>query len=145
MNQTISQKKTAPFTKYAGKTANTLSDTVLIGAPSTPCTLQFKFENKGSTLLDKVIISYSVKVTSPSRKLLLDTRRLRAESCLETIEKDIKGIKVGSTKSLEKEIKKLEAEMKEKDKEIDSLVSEEKRWEALIEKMKKKEASKQKS
>ncbi len=112
---------------------------MLIGAASTPCTLQFKFENKGSTLLDKVIISYSVKVTSPSRKLLLDTRRLRAESCLETIENDIRGMPVGSTKSaLEDEIKGLDADMKEKVEEIESLVNEEKRWKALIEKMKKK-------
>ena len=112
---------------------------MLIGAASTPCTLQFKFENKGSTLLDKVIISYNVKVTSPSRKLLLDTRRLRAESCLETIEDDIRGMPVGSKKvALKDEIKELEADMKGKVEEIESLINEEKRWKALIEKMKKK-------
>ena len=133
------KQKTAPFTKYAGKTSNSLFDTVLIGAPSTPCTLQFKFENKGSTLLNKVIVSYNIKVTSPSRKLLLDTRRLRAESCLETIEQEIRGIPVGSKKSsLEDEIKKLETDMKAKAEEIESLVSEEKRWNALSEKMNKK-------
>ena len=115
-----------------------MRDTVLIGAASTPCTLQFKFENKHSTLLDKVIVSYNVKVTSPSKELLQDTRRLRAESCLEVIEKDIRSLNGVAKKSdLENEIEMLEAEMKEKANSIDSLMDEEKRWNKLIEKMSK--------
>lgn len=46
---------------------------------------------------------------------------------------------VGSTKlALEDEIKGLEADVKEKVEEIELLINEEKRWKALIEKMKKK-------
>ncbi len=132
------KQKTAPFSKYAGKNGSVLRDTVLIGAASTPCTLQFKFENKHSTLLDKVIVSYNVKVTSPSRELLQDTRRLRAESCLEVIEKDIHDLNgVAKKTDLENEIENLEAEMKEITKSIDSLADEEKRWNKLIEKMSK--------
>ncbi len=115
-----------------------MRDTVLIGAASTPCTLQFKFENKGSTLLDKVVVSYDVRVTSPSREVLLDARRLRTESCLQVIEKDIRAMSGDSKRSdLENEMIKLEAKMKEKVADIDKLVDEEKRWNKLIDKMSK--------
>lgn len=129
-------KKPAPFTKYAGKGQTLLRDTVLVGAASAPCTLQFKFENKHSTLLDKVILSYDIKVTSPSRELLLETRRLRTESCLQVIEEDLRGM-AGGSKSLDlkDEITKLEAGIEEKIEEIDLLMDEERRWNALIAKM----------
>ena len=116
-----------------------LRDTVLIGAVNTPCTLQFKFENKHSTLLDKVIVSYDIKIISPSKELLLEARRLRTESCLQAVEKDMHGTADGPKRlALEDEIKKLEASMKEKVEEIDSLVDEEQRWNVLIDKMKSK-------
>lgn len=113
-----------------------MRDTVLVGAASAPCTLQFKFENKHSTLLDKVIVSYDIKVTSPSRELLLETRRLRTESCLQVIEEDLRGMAGGSKSlDLEDEITKLEAGIEEKIEEIDLLMDEEQRWNALIAKM----------
>ncbi|VEU40826.1 unnamed protein product [Pseudo-nitzschia multistriata] len=136
----IDIKKSAPFTKHSGKGKTLLQDTVLVGAACAPCTLQFKFENKQSTLLEKVIISYDIKVTSPSRELLLGARRLRAESCLQAVEEDLLAM-TGGTKSttLKEEINSLQSQIDEKTKKIDSLKDEERRWVALIAKM---EASK---
>lgn len=113
-----------------------MRDTVLVGAASAPCTLQFNFENKHSTLLDKVVVSYNIKVTSPSRELLLETRRLRTESCLQAIKEDIREM-AGRSKASEikNEVMKLEAKMEAKMGEIDVLSDEERRWNALIAKM----------
>ena len=113
-----------------------MRDTILVGAASTPCTLQFKFENKHSRLLDKVIISYDIKVTSPSKELLLKTRRLRTESCLQAIEDGINVITSTSQSfDLRDEITKLEAEIEAKSEEIENINDEERRWNALIAKM----------
>ena len=129
-------QKLAPFTQYAGKGQNLLRDTVLVGAAGSPCTLQFKFESKHSTLLEKVIVSYDIRVTSPSRDLLLETRRLRTESCLRAVEDDLREMTGGSKSSgLKDEIAKLEAQIEEKSNEIDSVLEEEQRWNALIAKM----------
>ena len=130
-------QKSAPFTKYTGKSKNLLRDTVLVGAASAPCTLQFKFENNQSTLLDKVTISYDIKVISPSRELLLETRRLRAESCLRIIEQSLRDAsnrsKLGDLKD---EISKLQTEIEKKIEGIDSIIDEERRWNALITRIK---------
>mmetsp|Transcript_8744 Transcript_8744/g.20871 ORF Transcript_8744/g.20871 Transcript_8744/m.20871 type:complete len:408 (+) Transcript_8744:986-2209(+) len=132
----VDLKRLAPFTKYVGKGQTLLRDTVLVGAASAPCTLQFKFENSQSTLLDKVMISYDIKVTSPSSELLLEARRLRTESCLQVIEEDIRGLAGGSNQSaLRDEIAEFEAKIEEKIKEIDTLMDEERRWNALIAKI----------
>ena len=130
-------QKLAPFTKYTGKSKNILRDTVLVGAASAPCTLQFKFENNQSTLLDKVTISYDIKVISPSRELLLATRRLRAESCLRIIEESLLDARNRSKLGdLNNEISKLETGIERKIEEIDSLTDEERRWNALITRIK---------
>ena len=122
--------------KPASFSTSLMRDTILVGAASTPCTLQFKFENKHSRLLDKVIISYDIKVTSPSKELLLKTRRLRTESCLQAIEDSINVITSTSQSfDLRDEITKLEAEIEAKSEEIENINDEERRWNALIAKM----------
>jgi len=82
------------------------------------------------------MISYDIKVTSPSSELLLEARRLRTESCLQVIEEDIRGLAGGSNQSaLRDEIAEFEAKIEEKIKEIDTLMDEERRWNALIAKI----------
>ena len=81
-------------------------------------------------------MSYDIRVTSPSRDLLLETRRLRTESCLRAVEDDLREMTGGSKSSgLKDEIAKLEAQIEEKSNEIDSVLEEEQRWNALIAKM----------
>jgi len=132
----VDVKKLAPFAHLLGKGQQNYRDAILIDAATAPCTLQFKFENKHSTLLEQVIVNYEIKVTSPSKDLLIETRRLRAESCLQAVEDDIRSMTVGGTSvGFKEEIKKIETLIKEKKKVIDSLIEEEQRWEVLIAKM----------
>lgn len=134
----IQIQKLAPFVQLLGKGQNIYRDAILIGGAtcSAPCTLQFKFENKHSTLLEQVIVNYEIKVTSPSKDLLIKTRRLRAESCLQAVEDDIRSMTVGwKSVGLKEETKKLETLIEEKTNVIDSLIEEEQRWEVLIAKM----------
>jgi hypothetical protein len=129
-------QKVAPFAQVGGKGQNLYRDTILVGAAIAPCTLHFKFENKHSTLLEKVIVTYEIKVTSPSKDLLLETRRLRTESCLQVVEDDIRTMTVGEKSlGLKEEVADLEALIEEKAKEIDLVMKEERRWGSLIAKM----------
>jgi len=129
----IDVKKLVPFTKHSGKGQDLLRDTVLVGAACAPCTLQFKFENKQSTLLEKVVVSYDIKVTSPSKELLAKARELRTESCLRAVEEDlIEMTSASKSTGLEDEVEMLKAQIEMKTKEIDSLKDEERRWSALI-------------
>lgn len=126
-------QKLAPFSRYVDETKILVQDTILVGAASAPCTLQFKFENNHSTLLEKVIVSYNIKVTSPSRELLLEIRRLRTESCLKAIGKGMQRMSSESKPSdLKDEIMKLKDDIEKRNKEIDLLMDEERRWNALI-------------
>jgi uncharacterized protein (UPF0335 family) len=58
----------------------------LIPAGSAPCTIQFKFENNYSSLLEKVRLSYKIKVTPPSVETIRLGRRRRAEATLNLLE-----------------------------------------------------------
>ena len=69
-----------------------VSDRVLVGAGSTPCTLQFRFENTYATLLEKVNLSYKIRVTPPPLTVLMEGRRRRATACLRALEEDHKNI-----------------------------------------------------
>jgi len=129
-------QKLAPFALLSGKDENLYRDNILVGATIAPCTLQFKFENKLSTLLEKVIVTYEIKVISPSKELLIDTRQLRAKSCLQAIEDDLRSMALGEESlGLKQEIAKLESLIEKKAKHIGLLIEEEQRWKALIETM----------
>lgn len=65
---------------------------MLVGAGSTPCTLQFKFENSYATLLEKVSLSYRIKVTPPSKDVVMEGRRRRAKACLAALNVDMSAI-----------------------------------------------------
>lgn len=64
----------------------TVSDQVLVGAGSVPCTLNFKFENKMSWIVE---LSYKIRVIPPERNLLLEGRRRRAKACLKALDYDV--------------------------------------------------------
>lgn len=66
----------------------TLVDKVLVGAASIPCTLQFRFENRFNTLLEKVAVSYRIQVTPPSKGMVALGRRRRARAALKVLEAD---------------------------------------------------------
>jgi hypothetical protein len=63
-----------------------VTDQMLVGAGSVPCTLNFKFENKMSWIVD---LSYKIRVIPPNRNVLLDGRRRRARACLKALDYDI--------------------------------------------------------
>jgi len=129
-------KKFASFLEHAGEGKSLYRDTILVDSASAPGRLQFKFENKHSTLLEKVILSYEIKVTSPSKDSLLKSRRLRAESCLRAVEDDMRSMtRTTKSSSFQEDVDTLEAIIKEKTEEIGSLMDEERRWKALIAKI----------
>jgi chromosome segregation ATPase len=72
-----------------GNTMNVLNDKVLVGAGSTPCTLQFRFENGQNTMLEKVSLSYRIQVTPPSLEMLKDGRRRRGNACMKVLDADL--------------------------------------------------------
>lgn len=65
-----------------------IQDKVLVAAGSTPCTLQFKFENNKQTMLEKVQLTYHIRVVPPSPTLARDGRRRRARATLTKLDED---------------------------------------------------------
>ena len=68
---------------------NVLNDKVLVGAGSTPCTLQFRFENSQSSMLERVTLSYRIQVTPPSVEMVMEGRRRRGNACLKVLDADL--------------------------------------------------------
>lgn len=99
---------------------------------SVPCALIFSFDNEFSWFREKRV-TYKITVTPPKTENIIKGRRLRAKKALEVVNKDKKEMEekyeMATTKrtELEKEVKKLEAELEEKKKSLD-VVSTEEKW-----------------
>lgn len=104
----------SPFLKRSN------TDKILIPAGSAPCTMQFKFENKHSTLLEKVFLSYEIKVTPPSVETIRLGRRRRAKATLDLLDsklishREILEISSAKVMELEREAIDLQTQMNEK-------------------------------
>jgi hypothetical protein len=139
--KSVTIKPNAPFSKYSGR-QNHYEDRLLIGAGSAPCQLQFRFHNTYRTLLEKVVMSYRIKVTSPPKELVLKGRRTRAEACMRSIEEELTKsreamAKISGQKDyLEEDIAKLKRSIMKKSKMVTTIKDEERRWGALLEKLK---------
>jgi hypothetical protein len=96
--------------------SSTLVDKVLVGAGSVPCTMQFRFENHYSTLLEKVGVTYRIQVTPPSPQMMMQGRRRRTLAAMKTLEADLtttrESLKAASAqrKALEREFGHLRAQ-----------------------------------
>jgi hypothetical protein len=118
-----------------------VTDKVLVGAASTPATLQFRFENRNTMLLEKVIISYRIKVTPPSKELLLEGRRRRTKSCLRIVEEDLEianrelDMQKMYSSGLEDDVAALQKQIVSKAKSIESISDEERRWQKVLAKL----------
>merc|ERR1712238_52733 len=112
--QVVKVKEMSPFLKRSN------SDKILIPAGSAPCTMQFKFKNKHSTLLERVFLSYRIIVTPPSVETVRLGRRRRAKATLDLLESKLIShreiLKTASAKvmKLEREGIDLQTEMNEK-------------------------------
>lgn len=99
---------------------------------SVPCALIFSFDNEFSWFREKRV-TYKITVTPPKTENIIKGRRLRAKKALEVVNKDKKEMEekyeMATTKrtELEREVKKLEAELEEKKKSLD-VVSTEEKW-----------------
>ncbi|KAG7372643.1 hypothetical protein IV203_018786 [Nitzschia inconspicua] len=139
--QSVTIKRNAPFSKHSGR-QNHYEDRLLIGAGSAPCQLQFRFHNTYRTLLEKVVLSYRIKVTSPPKELVLKGRRIRADACLRSVEEDLyKNREImakiaGQKEYLEEDIAKLQRTIMKKSKMVTTIQDEERRWGALLQKLK---------
>ena len=96
-----------------------LTQKFLVG--STPCMIQFQFDNEYSWVREKVV-SYKITVTPPSRESLAAGRRRRAQACLKAVEDDLQTatcrLEAASQQKLilQEEVAKLMAELHEKKK-----------------------------
>ncbi|KAG7343477.1 hypothetical protein IV203_021422 [Nitzschia inconspicua] len=139
--QSVTIKPNAPFSKHSGR-QNHYEDRLLIGAGSAPCQLQFRFHNTYRTLLEKVVLSYRIKVTSPPKELVLKGRRTRADACLRSVEEDLSKNReimakiAGQKEYLEEDIAKLQRSIMKKSKMVTTIQDEERRWGALLQKLK---------
>merc|ERR1712238_357044 len=112
--QVVKVKEMSPFLKRSN------SDKILIPAGSAPCTMQFKFKNKHSTLLERVFLNYRIIVTPPSVETVRHGRRRRAKATLDLLESKLIShreiLKTASAKvmKLEREGIDLQTEMNEK-------------------------------
>jgi hypothetical protein len=136
-------KSKAPFWQHAGgKRESRYEDRLLIGAGSAPCQLQFRFYNTYSTLLEKVIVSYRIKVTSPPKELVLKGRRNRCDATLKVLEGDtrknreVMAKRQGEIEFLREEMDKLNRAIMKKTKMVSTIREEERRWDALLQKLK---------
>lgn len=92
-------------------------------------------------LLEKVIVGYRIKVTPPSKELLLECRRRRTKACLRLVEEDLAianrdlDLKERYAAGIEDEIAALEKEIDAKAKSIKSISDEERRWQTLLSKL----------
>lgn len=73
--------------------SSTLVDKILVGAGSVPCTMQFRFENHYTTLLEKVGVTYRIQVTPPSMEMVMQGRRRRTLAALKVLEEDLTATK----------------------------------------------------
>jgi hypothetical protein len=99
-------------------TANTLVDKLLVGARSVPCTMQFRFENHYSTLLEKVSVTYRIQVTPPSPQMVMQGRRRRVLAALKALDNDLNPTLESMTTTssqraeLQKEVEELQNQIK---------------------------------
>jgi hypothetical protein len=134
-------KPNAPFSRHSGR-QNHYQDRLLIGTGSAPCQLQFRFHNAYRTLLEKVVLSYRIKVTSPPKELVVRGRRIRVEACLRSVEEDESKNReamakiTGQKEYLEEDISKLKRSIMKKAKMVTTIQDEERRWGALLQKLK---------
>lgn len=139
--KSVTIKPNAPFSEHSSR-QNHFEDRLLIGAGSAPCQLQFRFHNTYRTLLEKVVLSYRIKVTSPPKELLLKGRRTRTQACIRAIDEDLsKNREVmakidGQKEYLEEEIAKLKRSIMKKGRIVSTIQEEERRWGALLQKLK---------
>ena len=100
--------------------------------------MQFKFENNYSSLLEKVRLSYKIKVTPPSVETIRLGRRRRAEATLNLLESKLLAqrqiIVTTSAKviELEGETTELQNKMNEKIGKIESLRADEERFREML-------------
>jgi len=112
--QVVKVKEMSPFLKRSS------TDKILIPAGSAPCTMQFKFKNKHSTLLEKVFLSYRIIVTPPSVETVRLGRRRRAKATLDLLEsklishREILETSSAKVMKLEREAIDLQTEINEK-------------------------------
>ena len=122
----------APFRKRSD------TDKVLVPAGSAPCTMQFKFANNYSTLLEKVRLGYKIRVTPPPVETIKLGRRRRAKASLDILESELssqrKILETSTTRvtELEREAIELQNQMNEKFTKLESIRADEERLKNLL-------------
>jgi chromosome condensin MukBEF ATPase and DNA-binding subunit MukB len=97
---------------FAGSRNNPIvTDNLLVSAGSTPCTLQFRFENRNAMTIE---LGYRIRVIPPPRDTVREGRRRRSRACLSFLENDLSQLQsrynVAETEltGLEQEVESLE-------------------------------------
>ena len=103
-----------------------------------PCTMQFKFANNYSTLLEKVRLDYKIRVIPPSAETIKLGRRRRANSSLKLLESELSSqreiLKTSNAHvaELEREAMELQDEIISKGAEVEAIRADEERLKKLM-------------
>ena len=96
----------APFDGRQDR-SKTITDQVLVGAGSVPCTLNFKFENNYTWILE---VTYRIRIIPPPRETLVEGRRRRTKAAIRAVETDLSRLK-GQQSSASRRRNQLETEV----------------------------------
>ena len=114
------------------------TDKVLVPAGSAPCTMQFKFANNHSSLLENVRLGYKIRVTPPPVETIKLGRRRRAKASLDILESELSSqreiLETSTTRvtELEREAIELQNEINEKLAKLESIRADEERLKKLL-------------
>lgn len=114
------------------------SERIVVPAGCAPCTMQFKFANNYSTLLEKVQLDYKIRVIPPSAETIKLGRRRRAKSSLQLLESELSSqreiLKTSNSQvaELEREAMELQNEIINKGAKVEAIRADEERLKKLM-------------
>jgi hypothetical protein len=114
-----------------------LTDSLLVSAGSTPCTLQFQFDNKKNAMSSSIELGYRIRVIPPPPETVLQGRQRRAQACLAILENDLRAwqsrgnVAERDLSTLSQEVERLEQEVEATNKAL--RLAREQEWRAKIE------------
>ncbi|KAL3905116.1 MAG: hypothetical protein SGILL_009807, partial [Bacillariaceae sp.] len=87
-DQVETVKELGPFS--GNRNNPVVTDNLLVSAGSTPCTLQFRFDNRNAMNME---LGYRIRVIPPPRDTVQEGRKRRSKACLNYLEKDLSQLK----------------------------------------------------
>eukprot|EP00536_Pseudo-nitzschia_multiseries_P002940 jgi/Psemu1/236216/estExt_Genewise1.C_420003 len=116
----------------------TETESIVVPAGCAPCTMQFKFANSYSTLLEKARVGYKIRVIPPSAETIKLGRRRRAESSLKLLESELESqrqiLETSNARvvDLERQAMELQNDIIEKSAKLETIMADEERLKKVL-------------